>query len=141
TCLDSYSATQPMPHPLTWYFHWRPHSLRRAGVVFNRVGGLGVPFAYFAPQPLASIAGLVTIVFQLVLIVSGNLSWLNWLTIVLCVPTIDDRWFAWLPIGVPAVEAPHLAQRLVTYAVLVVVALLSVAPVRNMLSPAQLMNT
>ena len=141
TCLDYYFETQPMPNPLSWYFHWLPASVHRAGVVFNHVAELGVPFAYFAPQPIASIAGLVTIVFQLILIVSGNLSWLNWITIVLCIPTIDDRWFAWLPIGVPAAEAPHLAQRLVTYAVLGVVALLSVAPLRNMLSPAQVMNT
>jgi len=141
TCLDYYFETQPMPNPLSWYFHWLPASVHRAGVVFNHVAELGVPFAYFAPQPIASIAGLVTIVFQLVLIVSGNLSWLNWITIVLCIPTLDDRWFAWLPIAVPALEPVPLAQRLVTYAVVVVVALLSVAPLRNMLSPSQVMNT
>ena len=141
TCLDYYFETQPMPNPLSWYFHWLPAWVHRAGVVFNHVAELGVPFAYFAPQPFASIAGLVTIVFQLVLIVSGNLSWLNWITIVLCIPTLDDRWFAWLPIGVSALEAPPAAQRFITYAVLAVVALLSVAPLRNMLSPSQVMNT
>jgi len=141
TCLDYYFETQPMPNPLSWHFHWMPASVHRAGVVFNHVAELGVPFAYFAPQPIASIAGLVTIVFQLILIASGNLSWLNWITIVLCIPTLDDRWFAWLPVGVPAVEAPQLAHRFVVYGVVALVALLSVAPLRNMLSPAQVMNT
>jgi hypothetical protein len=58
-----------------------------------------------------------------------------------CIPTLDDRWFAWLPVGVPAVEAPQLAHRFVVYGVVALVALLSIAPLRNMLSPAQVMNT
>jgi hypothetical protein len=119
-----------------------PASVHRAGVVFNHVAELGVPFAYFAPQPIAGIAGLVTIVFQLILIASGNLSWLNWITIVLCIPTLDDRWFSWLPIGAPAaLMEPHLVQRLLVYGAAALVAVLSVGPVRNMLSPGQIMNT
>src|SRR5712691_7495451 len=141
TCLDYYFETQPMPNPLSWYFHWLPASVHRAGVVFNHVAELGVPFAYFAPQPIAGIAGLVTIVFQLILIASGNLSWLNWITIVLCIPTLDDRWFSWLPISVSALHEPQLAQRLAVYGAVALVAVLSVGPVRNMLSPGQIMNT
>ncbi len=83
TCLDYYFETQPMPNPLSWYFHWLPPCVHHAGVVFNHFAELIVPFGYFLPQPFAGIAGVITIVFQLVLIVSGNLSWLNWLTIVL----------------------------------------------------------
>jgi lipase maturation factor len=141
TCLDFYFETQPMPNPLSWYFHWLPASVHRAGVVFNHVAELGVPLAYFAPQPIASIAGLVTIAFQLVLIVSGNLSWLNWLTIVLCIPTLDDRLLSWIPVRVPPIHEPLLAQRIVVYALVVLVAILSIAPTLNMLSPAQVMNT
>ena len=91
TCLDYYFETQPMPNPLSWYFHWMPHGVHAAGVVINHIVEVVVPFAYFAPQPVASIAGIVTILFQGVLIVSGNLSWLNWLTVVLCIPLISDR--------------------------------------------------
>ena len=141
TCLDYYFETQPMPNALSWSFHWLPAGVHRAGVIFNHVAELGVPFAYFAPQPIASIAGLVTIVFQLVLIVSGNLSWLNWLTIVLCIPTLDARFLSWLPVGMPSLHEPPPAQRLIVYGVVGLVAILSVAPVRNMLSPTQVMNT
>jgi hypothetical protein len=141
TCLDYYFETQPMPNPLTWYFHWLPHGVHRAGVVVNHVAELAVPFAYFAPQPIAGIAGLVTILFQLILIVSGNLSWLNWITIVLCIPTLDDRWFSWLPMAVPALHEPQFAQRLVVYAAAALVAVLSIGPIGNMLSPGQIMNT
>ncbi len=91
TCLDYYFETQPMPNPLSWYFHWLPSAVHHAGVVFNHVAELVVPFGYFAPQPIAAIAGMLTIVFQLTLIVSGNLSWLNWLTIVLAIPGDKSR--------------------------------------------------
>jgi hypothetical protein len=140
TCLKYYFETQPIPNSLSWYFHWLPDRVHRAGVIVNHVAELGVPFAYFAPQPIAGIAGLVTIVFQLTLIVSGNLSWLNWLTLVLCIPTLDDRWFSWLRITPPALQVAPLAQRIGIYAVVVLVVVMSVRPIANMLSPGQLMN-
>jgi hypothetical protein len=81
TCLRYYFETQPIPNPLSWYFHRLPARVHRAGVAFNHVVELAVPFLYyFAPQPLAAIGGLLTIAFQLTLIASGNLSWLNWIT-------------------------------------------------------------
>jgi hypothetical protein len=141
TCLNYYFETQPIPNALSWYFHWLPASVHRAGVMFNHVVELGVPFAYFAPQPIAGIAGILTIAFQLTLIVSGNLSWLNWLTVVLCIPTMDSRWLSWLPITPPpTLEATPLAQRIAIYAVATLVAAMSVNPILNMLSSRQLMN-
>jgi hypothetical protein len=140
TCLNYYFETQPIPNVISWYFHWLPASVHRVGVMFNHVMELAVPFAYFAPQPIAGVAGLLTIAFQLTLIVSGNLSWLNWLTIVLCIPTLDDRWLSWLPITPPALQAPALPQRIGIYAVAALVAVMSVRPILNMLSPRQLMN-
>ena len=32
TCLDYYFETQPMPNPLSWYFHWLPRSVLHGGV-------------------------------------------------------------------------------------------------------------
>jgi hypothetical protein len=141
TCLNYYFETQPMPNPLSWYFHWLPAGVHKGGVAFNHLVELVVPFGYFAPQPVAAIAGLITIMFQGVLIVSGNLSWLNWLTIVLCIPTLDDRILAWLPISPPALHDPVSVHRAAIYLLAAVVAALSVAPTLNMLSPSQVMNT
>jgi hypothetical protein len=140
TCLDYYFETQPMPNPLSWYFHWMPHSVHAAGVAINHVVELAVPFAYFTPQPFASIAGVVTILFQLVLIVSGNLSWLNWLTIVLCIPLVGDAWLSWLPIARPAALSMPSVLKIAQYVAVALVALLSIAPLMNMLSSRQLMN-
>jgi hypothetical protein len=139
TCLDYYYETQPMPNPLSWYFHWMPHWVHAAGVVVNHVVELMVPVGLLLPQPIASIAALVTILFQSALIVSGNLSWLNWLTIVLCVPVLRDSWLTWLRVRRPDPLAPP-ALRLTTFVVAAVVAVLSIAPAVNMLSPRQSMN-
>ncbi len=140
TCLNYYFETQPIPNPLSWYLHWLPQVIHRAGVVFNHIAELGVPFLYFAPQPFAAIGGLLTIAFQLTLIVSGNLSWLNWITVVLCIPTLDDRWWAALPVTPPVLEAPAAGHRIAVAGVAVIVAVLSIKPVLNMLSAGQLMN-
>jgi hypothetical protein len=140
TCLNYYFETQPMPNPLSWAFHWMPHGVHAAGVVVNHVVELIVPFAYFAPQPWASIAGVVTILFQGVLIVSGNLSWLNWLTLVLCIPLISDAWLQWLPVRPPADLSSVPAYQVTVYVVAAGVALLSIGPVMNLLSRRQMMN-
>ena len=141
TCLDYYFETQPMPNPLSWYFHWLPRRVLHGGVVVNHIVELIVPFGYFLPQPFAGIAGLITIAFQATLIVSGNLSWLNYLTIVLAFTTLDNRFLAWLPVSMPSLRREPTSQRLATYGLAALVALLSVSPVMNMLSPGQVMNT
>jgi len=140
TCLDYYFETQPMPNPLSWYFHWMPHGIHAAGVVINHVVEVVLPFAYFAPQPFAAIAGIITILFQGVLIVSGNLSWLNWLTVVLCIPLISDRWLSWIPVRMPDDVSTVPAYHIAMYVVVAAVVLLSISPVVNLLSSRQLMN-
>lgn len=142
TCLTYHYETQPMPGPLSWFFHWAPEWFHKSGVLFNHFSELVVPFAYFLPQPVSSIAGVITIVFQALIFAGGNLSWLNALTIVLAVSTFDDRFLSrFLPIRVPETQAPALVHRLATIGVGILVAILSVQPVRNMLSRAQVMNT
>ena len=141
TCLDYFFETQPMPNGLSWYLHHLPKPVLHGGVAFNHFVELIVPFGFFLPQPYAGIAGLFTIAFQLILIAGGNLSWLNWLTIVLAFTTLDDRFLRWLPVSPPPLLAMSGVQKTVTAAVACVVALLSVAPTMNMLSSRQVMNT
>jgi hypothetical protein len=126
---------------LSWSFHRLPAIVHRAGVGFNHLVELAVPFLYFAPQPFAAVGGLLTIAFHVVLIVSGNLSWLNWITIVLCIPTLDDGWWAWLPVTPPVLETPPAAHRATVALLAAVVLSLSIQPIRNMLSRLQLMNS
>ena len=57
TCLDYHHETQPMPNPLSWYFHHLPKRLHRVEVLGNHFAQLVVPWFLFFPQPIASIAG------------------------------------------------------------------------------------
>jgi hypothetical protein len=132
-----------MPNPLSWYFHAAPEWTHKAGVAFNHFAEVLVPFLYFLPQPLATIGGLITIVFQGLIFLSGNLSWLNLLTAVLALPTIDGRYIAAVfPMRPPiTLTAPSAGYRAAVIALAVLVVGLSIQPVRNMLSPRQVMNT
>jgi len=144
TCLNYYYETQPMPNPLSWYFHWAPHWMNKGGVLFNHFSELIVPFFYFLPQPIAGIAGLITIVFQLSIIVSGNLSWLNWLTLVLAFSTLDGKFLSSVfhfSFRMPAMHTPPPAFQWINYGLAAIVAAMSVPVVINMLSARQVMNT
>jgi hypothetical protein len=141
SCLDYYYETQPMPNPTSWFFHWGPEWTHRGGVLFNHFAELIVAFAYFLPQPVSSIAGAITIVFQGAIFISGNLSWLNALTIVLAFSTFDDRSLSILLPGRVSQTHASLALKIAVAGVTVLVAWLSVRVVRNLVSPNQVMNT
>ena len=55
TALYYHHETQPMPGPLSWFFHHLPKPLHRVEVLGNHFAQLIVPFGLFAPQPVASI--------------------------------------------------------------------------------------
>ena len=141
TCLDDFYETQPMPNPLSWHFHWLPEWVHHGGVLFNHFVELAVPIAYFLPQPIATVAGTLTILFQVILMVGGNLSFLNLLTIVLAIPTLDGSLIArLLPVHAPAVTVAGRISQMVCVGLAVVVGALSVPVVLNMFSSGQLMN-
>ena len=149
TCLYHHYETQPIPNPLSWWLHFRPHWFHKFGVLWNHFIELIVPWFAFWPRVARHIAGALLISFQLVLILSGNLSFLNWLTIVPMVACFDDsllrralpRRLADRAARAAASAQPSRVQEAVVATLAVVVALLSINPVMNMLSPNQIMNT
>ena len=145
TCLQYHYETQPMPNSLSWYFHHFPIWIHRFGVGFNHFVELVVPFGFFGPRNIRILAGVITIAFQLTLIFSGNLSWLNCLTIVLCFACFDDDFFNRLlqVFDQSWVVAPTLAgiPSLVVYGLLAVILILSVKPTINLFSSSQMMNS
>lgn len=135
TCLDHHHETQPMPGPLSWFFHRLPRPLHRVEVAANHVTQLVVPVLLFAPQPVATAAAALMILTQLWLVLSGNFSWLNWITVVLALSVVDFGTAG--PAGVP--DAP-LWYVIVVCAATALVLVLSERPVRNMISSRQVMN-
>ncbi|MBE7158152.1 MAG: lipase maturation factor family protein, partial [Rhodospirillales bacterium] len=93
------------------------------------------------PQPVASAAAGLIVFHQLWLIVSGNYSWLNWLTVVLGIAGFSDAVLAKiLPLHAPVLHPIPAAWQVVLIALGVATALLSVQPVLNLFSPNQAMN-
>ncbi|MFF3561676.1 lipase maturation factor family protein [Streptomyces sp. NPDC002574] len=138
TCLVYHHETQPMPGPLSWFFHRLPRPVHRVETAANHFAQLVVPIALFTPQPVASIAAAIVILTQLWLVVSGNFAWLNWLTIVLAVSAVDGSLLA-APPARAAAPAPGWYEGLVLAATVLVV-LLSWWPARNLVSRGQMMN-
>ncbi len=134
TCLYHHHETQPMPGPLSWFFHHLPGPLHRVEAAANHVTQLVVPFLLFAPQPVATAAAALMILTQLWLILSGNFAWLNWITVVLAVPALS------LPTDHRRLAGPPLWYEVVVLVAAAVLVFLSHRPVVNMLSRRQVMN-
>jgi hypothetical protein len=131
-----------LPNPLSWYFHWMPVWVHKAGVLFNHLTEVAAPAAFFAPQPFSAMAGGLTILFQGSLMVSGNFSWLNLLTLVLGFSTFNDAQLARvLPMGVPELAPATALHTWAVWGVALLVGTLSVKPALNLFSPHQIMNT
>ncbi|MFF4018806.1 lipase maturation factor family protein [Streptomyces sp. NPDC001843] len=134
TCLDYHHETQPMPGPLSWFFHHLPAPLHRVEVAANHFTQLVVPVLLFAPQPVATAAAALMIVTQLWLVLSGNFAWLNWITIVAALPVVR------FPAHAPALPPAPLWYEVVVLTVAALLLFLSYHPVVNMVSRSQVMN-
>src|SRR5438132_3907310 len=82
TCLYYHYETQPIPNAISRYLHFAPHWFHKFGTAWNHFIELVVPWFSFGPRHVRHVAGLLLVSFQIVLIISGNLSFLNYVTII-----------------------------------------------------------
>jgi len=149
TALYYHFETQPIPNPISRWFHFLPHPVLQFGVIWTFVVELGAPWFAFGPRWGRYIAGALIISFQLTLIVSGNLSFFNWLTILPALACFDDRFWRWIAptfLKSYAMEAqlaarPSRQMDGLAWMVVVLLGFLSIQPALNLLSPHQAMNT
>jgi lipase maturation factor len=187
TCLVHHYETQPIPNPISRFYHFMPLWFHKGGALYNHLSELVSPCFVFGPRIARRVAGVLMVIFQCILISSGNLSFLNYLTIVPILATLDDGllrrilpgWltrradraaaeappaaFAWPAAGSPAAATlasaapiapapgpvpepapspwPERARLIPVALYTALVAVLSINPVVNMLSPGQIMNT
>lgn len=149
TALYYHFETQPIPGPLSRAFCFLPHWALKIGVLFNFLAELVSPLFAFYPRLGRYIAGVIMILFQITLILSGNLSFLNWLTIIPALACFDDHfWSKLLPRALvhyattaAASASSGRPMRRAAWVVAGIVAFLSVQPLVNMISPNQIMNT
>jgi Lipase maturation factor len=149
TALYYHFETQPIPGPLSRWFHFLPRAALRMGVWFNWLAELLAPFFAFGPRVARHAAGVVMVLFQVSIILSGNLSFLNWLTIVSALACFDDgfwgRLLPWRLVQRAELAASQVEEsrpmRTTAWVVTAVAALLSIQPALNMVSSGQIMNT
>ena len=139
TALDYHHETQPMPGPLSWYFHHLPKVLHRVETGANHVVQLAVPFLLLAPQPIRSYAALLMALTQAWLVLSGNFAWVNVLTICLCLSLVADT-----AVGLDGLRPAMTAAPGWVLGVQIAFAVLSLVlvwkPLANLFSPQQKMN-
>lgn len=149
TALYYHFESQPIPGPLSRWFHFLPRTVLKIGVWFNWLAEIVAPLFVFWPRRARHLAGIVIVAFQLNIIASGNLSFLNWLTIVPALACFDDDfWSRILPkklVGKARAAAGGAKESrpmiVAAWIVTCIIGLLSIQPVFNMLSPRQIMNT
>lgn len=97
SALNYHFATQCLPSPLAWYMHQLPEEVLRWGVV--AVLWLEGPAALLLLSPIRGpriLAATLQIMFQVLIMLSGNYGFFNLLTIVLAMLHFDDDTWAWV---------------------------------------------
>ncbi len=148
TALYYHFETQPLPNPFSRTMHFAPRWLLRFEVLWNFFIELVVPWFCFWPRISRHIAGILMISFQVILIISGNLAFLNWLTIVPFIACFDDsllrrilpRFIVRWAEAASADPLPIAGYWISSGCVTALVACLSVSPVLNLFSGSQIMN-
>jgi hypothetical protein len=148
TCLYYHYETQPIPSPISRYLHLSPHWLLKFETAWNHFVELIVPWFSFGPRAARHIAGVLLVSFQIFLIISGNLSFLNYVTIIPFLACFDDTFLRhFLPRAlVRRAECasqrsqPSGTNNAIVVALSVMVLWLSIPAVLNLASGRQMMN-
>jgi hypothetical protein len=90
TALAVHYETQPLPTWIGWWAHQLPPAVQKASCFVMFSAELVVPFLFFGPRLLRFIGAASTAILQVVIVLTGNYTFFNWLTILLCVPLMDD---------------------------------------------------
>jgi len=149
SCLYYHYETQPIPNPLSPLLHFMPHWFHKLGALWNHLNELIAPWFVFGPRGPRHVAGFLLVSFQVILILSGNLSFLDWVTIIPALACFDDSRLARIfPRGLTqralqasATASISRAQRIVIPGLVLLVAALSFFPIANLVSSRQAMNT
>ncbi|HEY2124728.1 MAG TPA: lipase maturation factor family protein [Chthoniobacterales bacterium] len=149
TCLCYHYETQPIPNPLSLYLHFAPRWFHQIETAWNHFTELIVPWFSFGPRHARHVAGVLLVSFQVFLILSGNLSFLNWLTIIPFLACFDDTWLRRILPQALVRRAEMAAEKSersrvhegLAVCLIILVAYLSIAPVLNLASGRQAMNT
>jgi len=91
TALDHYYENGPLPNWIGWYAQQLPHWVHAGTVVFTLVAELGLVWMLFLPRRFKIICFLIVTPFQIGIILTANLAFINHLVLALGILLLDDR--------------------------------------------------
>ncbi|MEX2305707.1 MAG: lipase maturation factor family protein [Waddliaceae bacterium] len=89
TAMCYHYETQPLPNRISFFMHQQPKWAGKLSTFLTYVFEMGVPFLYFLPSPFRFWGCVLSILFQLLIFMTGNFGFFNTLTIALCIPLLD----------------------------------------------------
>jgi lipase maturation factor 1 len=137
TALQYHYETQPLPTWVAWHAHHLSPAFHKFSTVAMFCMEIGLPFLIFFPRRIRFAAAAAFLLLQLGIALTGNYTFFNLLTILLCVLLLDDaalakllpaRWNSRLsgpPITTKVRRVLIISRRVVVTVVVMVVLLVS----------------
>jgi lipase maturation factor 1 len=102
TALCVHYETQPLPTPMAWQAHQLPIRFHKFATVVMFAIELGAPFLIIGPQWAKNVAAALFIFLMILIELTGNYAFFNFLAVALSVLLLDDKTLAttlgWLSI-------------------------------------------
>ena len=90
TALTFHYQTQPLPTWIGWYASQLPLWFQKFSCAVMFAVELGAPWLIFAPRRLRFFGGAAIVSLQILILLTGNYTFFNFLTIALCLLLLDD---------------------------------------------------
>jgi len=91
SALRVHFETQPLPTWIGWYVHQLPAGMLRALTLLLFLIELIGPALIFCGRRFRRVAAGLFLALQIVILLTGNYTFFNYLTILLCLPLLDDQ--------------------------------------------------
>lgn len=90
TALTYHYQTQPLPTWIGWYASQLPLWFQRLSCLGTFCIEIGAPFLIFAPRRLRFLGGAAIACLQILILLTGNYTFFNFLTLAICLLLLDD---------------------------------------------------
>ncbi|HEY1717169.1 MAG TPA: lipase maturation factor family protein [Verrucomicrobiae bacterium] len=90
TALTFHYQTQPLPTWIGWYAQQLPLWFQKFSCAAMFIIELGAPFLMFAPRRIRFFGCAAIVFLQILILLTGNYTFFNFLTIALCLLLLDD---------------------------------------------------
>jgi hypothetical protein len=96
TAMDDYYQNLPLPTWIGWYFQHLPHWFHVSTTFLTLTLELVVPWMMFLPRRIRIICFCIVTSFEIVIILTANYAFLNYIVLALGFLLLDDRAIGWM---------------------------------------------